>query len=84
MQAALPADSVGNVLTGKRVILASASARRREIFEECLGWSGFEVVPSTFEETLDHKDYEGREIEYPVDTAAQKVRIQRRTLALST
>lgn len=73
MQAALPSDPVGNVLSGKRVILASASERRREILEECLGWKGFEVLPSTFEETLDHAEYEGRELEYPVDTAAQKV-----------
>lgn len=74
MQAALPEDPVGRLLSGKRVVLASASARRKEILEECLGWTGFEVLPSTFEETLSHFEYEGREIEYPVETAAHKVR----------
>ena len=77
MQTVLPSDTVGNVLDGKRVILASASPRRREILEDCLGWKGFEVVPSTFEEDLDKTEYEGRELEYPVDTAAQKVSIDR-------
>lgn len=73
MQTALKSDIVGNKLRGKRVVLASASARRKEILEDCLGWTGFEVLPSTFEETLSHQDYVGRELEYPVDTAAQKV-----------
>lgn len=73
MNTALKNDVVGNKLRGKRVVLASASARRKEILEDCLGWTGFEVIPSSFDETLSHHDYAGREIEYPVDTAAQKV-----------
>lgn len=73
MQTQLKTDAVGNKLRGKRVVLASASARRKEILEECLGWTGFEVIPSTFEETLSHADYVGRELAYPVETAAQKV-----------
>jgi predicted house-cleaning NTP pyrophosphatase (Maf/HAM1 superfamily) len=72
MQTALKNDSVGNILAGKRVVLASASARRKEILQDCLGWTDFEVIPSTFEETLGHDDYIGRELEYPVETAAQK------------
>lgn len=66
-------DPISNLLKGKRVVLASASARRQEILQDCFGWTGFEIIPSTFEETLSHSDYEGREVEYPVDTAAQKV-----------
>lgn len=73
MQTALKTDAVGNKLRGKRVVLASASARRKEILQDCLGWTGFEVIPSTFEETLSHEDYAGRELEYPVATAAEKV-----------
>lgn len=66
-------DPISNLLKGKRVVLASASARRKEILEDCFGWTGFEIIPSTFEELLSHAEYEGREVEYPVDTAAQKV-----------
>lgn len=69
-------DPVSNILKGKRVVLASASARRKEILEDCLGWTNFEMVPSTFDETLAHSEYEGREVEYPVDTAAQKVTLR--------
>lgn len=75
MQTQLKTDAVGIKLRGKRVVLASASARRKEILEDCLGWTGFEVIPSTFEETLSHADYVGRELEYPVETAAQKVNV---------
>lgn len=73
MQTALRGTAVSNILDGKRVILASASARRKEILEDCLGWTEFEIIPSTFEETLDHAEYEGREIEYPVETSMHKV-----------
>ena len=73
MQTALQNNAVSKHLKGKRIVLASASPRRKEILEECLGWTGFEVIPSTFEETLSHADYVGREEEYPVDTAAEKV-----------
>lgn len=74
MQTALQNNAVSKHLKGKRIVLASASPRRKEILEECLGWTGFEVIPSTFDETLPHADYVGREEEYPVDTAAEKVR----------
>ena len=73
MQPALQNNAVSKHLKGKRIVLASASPRRKEILEECLGWTGFEVIPSTFDETLPHADYVGREEEYPVDTAAEKV-----------
>lgn len=76
MQTALQNDAVSNILSGKRVVLASASARRKEILEECLGWTGFEVIPSTFEETLNHAEYEGREAEYPADTSLYKVSLR--------
>lgn len=68
---------MSNILDGKRVILASASVRRKEILEDCLGWTEFEIIPSTFEETLDHAEYEGREIEYPVETSMHKVIVRR-------
>lgn len=73
MQTALINDTVNRKLQGKRVILASASPRRKEILEECLGWSDFEIIPSTFEENLDHDDFLDRAWEYPVETAAAKV-----------
>lgn len=72
-------DPISNLLKGKRVVLASQSARRQEILTDCLGWSNFEIIPSTFEETLPHSDYEGREDQYPVDTAAHKVFCRRST-----
>ncbi|ETW82732.1 hypothetical protein HETIRDRAFT_126207 [Heterobasidion irregulare TC 32-1] len=56
-------------LTGKRVVLASASPRRREILRT-FGLAP-EVVPSTFEEDLDPMSFEDVH-EYPVATATHK------------
>lgn len=38
-----------------RIVLASQSPRRRELLERC--GLAFEVVPSTFEETLDKAEF---------------------------
>ncbi|PAV16490.1 Maf Ham1 [Pyrrhoderma noxium] len=56
-------------LSGKRVVLASASPRRKEI----LATFGLEpeIVPSTFDETLPQSSFEDIH-EYPVATASQK------------
>ncbi|EJD06812.1 Maf-like protein [Fomitiporia mediterranea MF3/22] len=56
-------------LSGKRVVLASASPRRKEI----LANFGIEpeIIPSTFEETLPQSSFEDVH-EYPVATATQK------------
>ncbi|THH07382.1 hypothetical protein EW145_g3416 [Phellinidium pouzarii] len=56
-------------LSGKRVVLASASPRRKEILKTF----GFEpeIVPSTFDETLPQGSFEDVH-EYPVATASHK------------
>ncbi|KAG1851490.1 Maf Ham1 [Suillus tomentosus] len=56
-------------LTNKRVILASASPRRKEILQT-LGLAA-EIVPSTFAEDLPISSFEDIH-EYPVSTATQK------------
>lgn len=56
-------------LTNKRIILASASPRRKEILQT-LGLSP-EVVPSTFAENLSFSSFDDIH-EYPVSTATQK------------
>jgi len=56
-------------LTNKRVILASASPRRKEILQT-LGLAP-EIVPSTFAEDLPISSFEDIH-EYPVSTATQK------------
>ncbi|KAI0029422.1 Maf/Ham1 [Vararia minispora EC-137] len=58
-----------NKLAGKRVVLASASPRRREVLQTC-GLAP-EVVPSTFEEDLNAADFEDIH-EYPVAMATHK------------
>ncbi|KAH8118185.1 Maf-like protein [Phellopilus nigrolimitatus] len=56
-------------LSGKRVVLASASPRRKEILKT-FGLEP-EIVPSTFEETLPQNSFEDVH-EYAVATATQK------------
>lgn len=65
---ALPLPAIKK-LSGKRVVLASASPRRKDI----LNMFGLapEIVPSTFEETLAISQFEDIH-EYPVATATQK------------
>ncbi|KAJ8592874.1 Maf Ham1 [Rhizopogon salebrosus TDB-379] len=66
-------------LTNKRVILASASPRRKEILQT-LGLAP-EVVPSTFAENLPLSSFEDIH-EYPVSTATQKaVEVYQRLVA---
>ncbi len=58
-------------LKDKRVVLASGSPRRKDIFENV----GFkpEIIPSTFEEDLSKADFEGHLADYPIATAGEKV-----------
>ncbi|KAJ3525939.1 hypothetical protein NM688_g8327 [Phlebia brevispora] len=66
-------------LIGKRVILASSSPRRKEILQT-IGLEP-EIVPSTFDEDLDHSQFEDVH-EYPVATATQKaVEVYQRLVA---
>lgn len=58
-----------NKLKGKRVVLASNSPRRKEIFAS-IGLTP-DIVPSTFPEDLSPEDF-GEIHEYPVATASQK------------
>lgn len=60
-----------DALQHKRVILASASPRRKDILE--VAGLRPEVVPSTFQEDLDKSEFSGRAGEYPVLTAQEKV-----------
>nr|XP_019012400.1 septum formation protein Maf [Kwoniella pini CBS 10737]OCF51181.1 septum formation protein Maf [Kwoniella pini CBS 10737] len=57
-------------LKDKRVILASASPRRKEIFAT----SDFhpEIITSTFAEDLPHSRFQGRLADYPIATGAEK------------
>jgi len=56
-------------LKGKRVVLASNSPRRKEILKN-FGLEP-EILPSTFDETLEHNSFENV-YEYPVATASHK------------
>ncbi|WVQ73889.1 septum formation protein Maf [Cryptococcus sp. DSM 104548] len=57
-------------LKNRRVVLASASPRRKDIFAT----AGFhpETVPSTFEENLPHARFQGHLADYPISTGAEK------------
>ncbi|CED82544.1 Predicted nucleic acid-binding protein ASMTL [Phaffia rhodozyma] len=66
---ALPAF---NKMANKRVVLASASPRRKEILQS-LGLAP-EIVPSTFEEDLPHDQYREDLSAYPTATAGEKGR----------
>ncbi|WVO17937.1 septum formation protein Maf [Cryptococcus depauperatus] len=57
-------------LANRRVILASASPRRKAV----LATTGFhpEVVPSTFAEDLPHSRFQGHLADYPIATGAEK------------
>ncbi|KAK1920810.1 inosine triphosphate pyrophosphatase-like protein [Papiliotrema laurentii] len=57
-------------LAGRRVILASSSPRRKQLFEH-VGIRP-EIVPSTFAENLPHGDFAGRLGDYPIATAGEK------------
>uniref|UniRef100_A0A1B6IDR8 Uncharacterized protein n=2 Tax=Homalodisca liturata TaxID=320908 RepID=A0A1B6IDR8_9HEMI len=59
-----------SILSGKRIILASTSPRRAEILQN-IGLR-FEVVPSTYEEDLDPKDYQNHG-DFAIATALNKV-----------
>ncbi|KAF3932800.1 hypothetical protein ABW19_dt0207864 [Dactylella cylindrospora] len=58
-----------NLLRGKRVILASASPRRKQLLAQ-IGLSKVDVVPSDFAEDLDKSKYTA--IDYVMETAQQK------------
>lgn len=60
-----------DLLQHRRVILASQSPRRRDVLRK-MGLAP-EIVPSTFKEDLDKKEFRGRAAEYPVLTAQEKV-----------
>ncbi|XP_042190243.1 probable bifunctional dTTP/UTP pyrophosphatase/methyltransferase protein isoform X2 [Callorhinchus milii] len=62
-------NPVMSKLVGKRVVLASASPRRREILNN-VGLR-FEIVPSWFKETLDKSAFE-MPYEYAKETAKEK------------
>ncbi len=59
--------------SGYRVVLASASPRRKEILANSR-LPSLEIVPATCEENLDRLAYADRPWQYAVDTAALKAR----------
>lgn len=59
-------------LKDKRIVLASASPRRREILER-IGLGHAEIIPSTFPETLDKSQFASPE-EYVLATAWEKAK----------
>ena len=58
-----------NMLRGKRVILASASPRRKQLLAQ-IGITKIEVIPSDFPEDLDKSYFSA--FEYVAETATQK------------
>ncbi|KAF3092062.1 hypothetical protein TWF569_006479 [Orbilia oligospora] len=58
-----------NALRGKRVILASASPRRKQLLAQ-IGLTKLDIVPSDFAEDLDKSKYTA--IEYVLETAQEK------------
>jgi len=58
-----------NMIRGKRVILASASPRRKQLLSQ-IGLTDIEVIPSSFAEDLDKSRYGA--FEYVRETAVQK------------
>ncbi|WVR04072.1 septum formation protein Maf [Kwoniella sp. DSM 27419] len=57
-------------LADKRVVLASASPRRKDIF--AVADFHPEIVPSTFAEDLPHSRFAGNLADYPISTGAEK------------
>ncbi|KAG8864790.1 hypothetical protein FRB96_003376 [Tulasnella sp. 330] len=66
---ALKTPAITKLSNNKRLILASASPRRKEILNT-FGLNP-EIVPSTFSETLPHSEFPNV-YEYPVSTASEK------------
>lgn len=59
------------VLSKLRIVLGSASPRRRELLEQC-GLSGVEIVPSGFPEDLDPRSFPSP-ADYALENARRKV-----------
>ncbi|KAG9016392.1 hypothetical protein FRB93_010641 [Tulasnella sp. JGI-2019a] len=66
---ALKTPAITKLSNNKRLVLASASPRRKEILNT-FGLNP-DIVPSTFKETLPHSDFPVL-YEYPVSTATEK------------
>ncbi|KAF3152474.1 hypothetical protein TWF594_004159 [Orbilia oligospora] len=69
-----------NALCGKRVILASASPRRKQLLAQ-IGLTKLDIVPSDFAEDLDKSKYTA--IEYVLETAQEKYSDDEPTLVIS-
>lgn len=54
------------------VVLASSSARRYEIVHDIMGFSETTIMKPSFEEDLDKTLYEGRPVDYVIDTSRGK------------
>ena len=61
-----------HVLSSKRVVLASSSPRRKEIFSQSCPNLEIEIVPSLAEENLDQDQYKGKPWAFAEDTAMLK------------
>ena len=61
-----------HVLSSKRVVLASSSPRRKEIFSQSCPNLELEIVPSSAEENLDQALYKGKPWAFAEDTAMLK------------
>jgi septum formation protein len=67
-------EPILHILSSKRIVLASSSPRRKEIFSQSCPNLKIEIVPSSAEENLDESRYIDKPWAFAQDTAMLKAR----------
>ena len=67
-------EPILHILSSKRIVLASSSPRRKEIFSQSCPNLKIEIVPSSAEENLDESRYNDNPWAFAEDTAMLKAR----------
>jgi len=67
-------EPILHILSSKRIVLASSSPRRKEIFSQSCPNLKIEIVPSNAEENLDESRYNDKPWAFAEDTAMLKAR----------
>jgi len=62
------------ILSNKRIVLASSSPRRKEIFSQSCPQLDIEIIPSLAEENLDASLYKNKPWAFAEDTALLKAK----------